>query len=58
MKQFALEHKELSGQIQELRHYFIQYTNDNNAEIDKINEAINLLLDRTKPSQIGFKADT
>jgi hypothetical protein len=55
MRQFALEHKELSAQIQELKHYFIQYAQDNNAEIDKINEAIDLLMDRTKPAQIGFK---
>ena len=57
IKQFILEHKELSGQIQELRNYFIQYAKDNNEEIDKINEAINLLMDRTKPAQIGFKVE-
>ena len=28
---------------------------ENNAEIDKINEAINYLLDITKPAEIGFK---
>ncbi len=54
MKQFALEHKELSKQVQELRHYFIQYAKDNNSEIDKINQAIDLLMDRTKPAKIGF----
>lgn len=57
LRQFALEHKDLSEQIQELRTYFIQYAEDNNEEINKINEAINLLMDRTKPTQIGFKTE-
>ena len=57
IRQFALEHKELVEHYQELKNYFIQYAKDNNAEIDKINEAINLLMDRTKPAQIGFKVE-
>jgi len=55
MRKLAIEHKDLQEQITELKRYFIQYAKDNNDEIDKINEAINLLLDRTKPVQIGFK---
>ncbi len=55
MRKLALEHKDLQEQISELRQYFIQYAKDNNDEIDRINEAINLLLDRTKPASIGFK---
>ncbi len=49
LRQFAIGYKDLQQQITELRNYFIQYANDNNSEIDKINEAINLLMDRTKP---------
>ncbi|MCD7878776.1 MAG: ORF6N domain-containing protein [Candidatus Gastranaerophilales bacterium] len=57
MRQLAIEHKDLQEQIVELKNYFIQYAQDNNAEIDRINEAINLLLDRTKPQKIGFKTE-
>lgn len=56
MRKLAIEHKDLQDQITELKQYFLQYAKDNNDEIDRINEAINLLLDRTKPAQIGFNA--
>ena len=55
LRQFVTEHKDLQQQISELRHYFIQYAKDNNDEIDKINQVIDLLMDRTRPAQIGFK---
>ena len=55
MRKLSIEHKDLQEQINELKQYFLQYANDNNKEIDKINEAINLLIDKTKPSKIGFK---
>ena len=54
MRKLSIEHKDLQEQINELKQYFLQYANDNNKEIDKINEAINLLIDRTKPNRIGF----
>ena len=54
IRKLSIEHKDLQEQIVELRQYFIQYAKDNNDEIDKINEAINLLMDRTKPTKIGF----
>jgi len=57
MRRLAVEHKDLQEQITELRKYFIQYAQDNNAEIDRINEALNLLMDRTKPTKIGFKTE-
>lgn len=57
IKQFALEHKDLTKRFAELEHYFIEYCKENDYEIQKINEAINLLLDRTKPGQIGFQID-
>lgn len=57
LRQFTIGYKDLQQQITELRDYFIQYANDNNNEIDKINEAINMLMDRTKPGEIGFKVD-
>lgn len=49
IRKLSVEHKDLQEQIQELKQYFLQYAKDNNAEIDRINEAINLLMDRTKP---------
>lgn len=55
MRQFALENKDLSERLTMVEKYLMQYTKDNNTEIDKINEAINYLLDITKPSKIGFK---
>ena len=55
MRQLMIEHNDLQQQISELRHYFVQYAKDNNDEIDRINQAIDLLMDRTKPARIGFK---
>ena len=57
MRQFALENKDLSERLAMVEKYLMQYSKENNAEIDKINEAINYLLDITKPSQIGFKVE-
>ena len=54
IRKLSVEHKDLQEQIQELKQYFLQYAKDNNEEINKINEAINLLMDRTKPIKIGF----
>lgn len=57
MRKLAIEHKDLQEQITELRKYFVQYAQDNNEEIERINQAINLLMDRTKPAKVGFKYD-
>ncbi len=54
MRQFALEHRDLTIRIDELEHYFMQYAKETNIEIDNINKAIDLLMDRTKPKRIGF----
>ncbi len=54
IRRLALEHKDLQEQIIELKNYFIQYAKDNNEEIDRINTALNLLIERTKPAKIGF----
>lgn len=54
IRKLSIEHKDLQEQITELKNYFIQYANDNNEEIERINAALNFLMDRTKPSQIGF----
>ena len=54
VKQFALEHKDLHKRFAELEQYFMQYCKDNEADKQKIYEAIDLLMDRTKPTKIGF----
>ena len=54
IKQFALENKELTKIFQELEQYFINYCKDNEKDKQQIYEAIDLLMDRTKPSKVGF----
>lgn len=56
VKEFALSHNDFSQRISELEKYFINYANDNNEQIQKINETLNYLIDITKPNKIGFKA--
>lgn len=57
LRQFAIENKELAKRIHNLEHYFIQHCKDDKEEFQKIYQALGLLMDRTKPSKIGFKAD-
>lgn len=54
IKQFALGNKELTKRFQELEQYFINYCKDNEKDKQQIYEAIDLLMDRTKPSKVGF----
>ena len=54
VKQFALENKELTKRFQELEQYFINYCKDNEKDKQQIYEAIDLLIDRTKPAKVGF----
>ena len=55
MRQWAISNKEFSQRLLELEHYFLQHCKENNQEIERINQALNYLIDVTKPSQIGFK---
>lgn len=54
IKEFALSHNDLSQRIIELEKYFVNYAKDNDAEIRKINETLNYLIDITKPKSVGF----
>ena len=54
LKQFALENKELTKRFNELEQYFINYCKDNEKDKQQIYEAIDLLMDRTKPVKVGF----
>lgn len=55
MRQWAIENKDLANRIAELETYFIEHCNDNKKELQEIYNAIDLLLDRTKPAKIGFR---
>ena len=57
MRQWAIENKEMAQRLAELEHYFIQHCKDNQSDIRELREAMDLLIDRTKPSKIGFKTD-
>ena len=57
MRQWAIDNKELAQRLTELEHYFITHCEENRTDMKQIYEAISLLMDRTKPSEIGFKAD-
>ena len=54
LKQFALENKELTKRFNEIEQYFINYCKDNEKDKQQIYEAIDLLMDRTKPAKVGF----
>ena len=55
MRQWALDNKELTKRVADIENYLMNYAKDNNKEIEKIYEAIDLLMDRTKPRKIGFE---
>ena len=54
MRQWVLSNKELTKRVADIENYLMNYAKDNNKEIGKIYEAIDLLMDRTKPRKIGF----
>ena len=57
LRQWAIENKELAKRLTELEHYFMEHCKDNQADMQEIYNTLNLLMDRTKPAQIGFKTD-
>ena len=54
MRHFVLKNKELTKRFNELEQYFVNYCKDNEKDKQQIYEAIDLLMDRTKPSKVGF----
>ena len=54
IKKFAMEHKVLNRRITDLEQLFIQHCKDNQLDNQELMEAINLLMDRTRPNKIGF----
>ena len=57
MRKWAIENKDMGQRLAELEHYFIEHCKDQEQDMRKLYEAIGLLMDRTKPSKIGFKTD-
>ena len=57
MRQWAMENKELARRVAELENYFIEHCKDNKTDMREIYEAIDLLMDRTKPVKIGFNTE-
>ena len=51
MRQWAVENKEIAQRLSELEHYFIQHCNDNKTDLQELREAMDLLIDRTKPTK-------
>ena len=57
MRKWAIESKEINQRLSELEHYFIEHCKDNKQDMQKLYQAIGLLMDRTKPTKIGFVTD-
>lgn len=55
MRQWAIENKDFAKRLLDMEQYFIEHCKDNDKDISKIYEALNLLMDRTKPAKIGFR---
>ena len=55
LRQWAIENKDIAKRLTELEHYFVEHCKDNENDLKKIYEALGLLMDRTKPTTIGFK---
>lgn len=54
MRQWALDSKEFGQRLLDLEKYFIEHCKDNEKDVREIYEALDLLMDRTKPNKIGF----
>ncbi len=57
MRQWAMENKDLARRVAELENCFIEHCKDNKTDMREIYEAIDLLMDRTKPAKIGFNTE-
>ena len=57
IKQFALENKELNKRLTDLEQLFMQHCRDNALDNQELMQAIDLLMDRTKPAKLGFKTN-
>ena len=58
IKKFALENKELSKRLADLEKLFMQHCKDNQLDNAELMQAIELLMERTKPKRIGFNTES
>jgi hypothetical protein len=56
LKIFALTQNQLVERISSLEDAFMNYVKGNSQDIDDLHNAVNYLLDITKPAKIGFKS--
>ena len=54
MRKWAIENKDMGQRLAELEHYFIEHCKDYKEDMRNIHQAIDLLMDRTKPAKVGF----
>ena len=54
LRQLVLENNDLTRRVVELEHYFIEHSKDYKEDMKEIHQAIDLLMDRTKPTKVGF----
>lgn len=54
LRQITLENHDLSKRVAELEHYFVEQSKDYKEDMKEIHQAIDLLMDRTKPAKVGF----
>ena len=54
LRQLAMMNNDLTKRVAELEHYFIEHSKDYKEDMKEIHQAIDLLMDRTKPAKIGF----
>jgi len=57
LRQLATEHKDLAQRITDVEHYLMELGRDYKSDMKEIYQAIDLLMDRTKPAKIGFKTE-
>ncbi|MFA7657909.1 MAG: ORF6N domain-containing protein [Candidatus Gastranaerophilaceae bacterium] len=55
LRKFALSQNQLAERISSLEQAFMNYSKDNNEDIEDLQRAVSYLLDITKPATIGFK---
>ena len=54
LRQLVLENNDLTRRVAELEHYFIEHSKDYKEDMKEIHQALDLLMDRTKPTKVGF----
>ena len=55
IRQLALSTNDLSKRVTELEKYFIEHSKDYSEDMKEIHQALDLLMERTKPAKVGFK---